>query len=88
MTGGALRAIRTAQDRLYATISGVLGVPPGTVHADTSPDTVSTWDSLNHLTLVLALETEFGITLTPQNVFDMRSVGLMQTILRNHGVDI
>lgn len=61
---------------------------PAAIKADTSPDTVSMWDSLNHLNLVMALETEFGIALTPEQVFDMRNVGVMQTILREHGIDV
>jgi acyl carrier protein len=77
-----------AQDRLYETIGGVLGVPSGALDASTSPETISTWDSLNHLILVTALEAEFGIALTPENVLDMRTVGVIEAILRTHGVDV
>ena len=78
----------TPRDRLYQAIGGVLGLAPAAIESETSPETVSTWDSLNHLNLVMALETEFGIALTPEQVFDIRNVGTMLTILREHGIDV
>ena len=76
-----------ARQRLYDTIEGVLGVPPGTVVESSSPETLPSWDSLNHLNLAVAIEGEFNVTLTPQDVIDMRNVELMQTILREYGID-
>jgi acyl carrier protein len=76
------------KDRLYQAISGVLGVALGEIQTDTSPESVPSWDSLNHLNLVMALETEFEIALTPEQVFEMRNVEMMQRILREHGVDV
>jgi acyl carrier protein len=75
------------RERLYQAIGGVLGLAPTAIESETSPDTVSTWDSLNHLNLVMAVETEFGIALTPEQVFDIRNVGTLLTIVREHGVD-
>jgi acyl carrier protein len=74
--------------RLYATIESTLGVPAGTVQEDSSPETIASWDSLNHLNLVMAVESEFGISLSPQDVVDMRNVALIRTILREYGVDV
>lgn len=51
--------------RLLHTMAAVLGVGETELSDDSSPDTVSTWDSLNHLNLVMAIESEFGIELTP-----------------------
>jgi acyl carrier protein len=73
--------------RLYATIETTLGVAPGTVNDESSPESIASWDSLNHLNLVMAVESEFGISLTPQDVIDMRNVGLIRTILREYGVN-
>ncbi|MCP4663926.1 MAG: acyl carrier protein [bacterium] len=52
-----------------------------------SPETVAGWDSVSHLNLVMALESEFGITLTPEDALEMKNLGLIRTILREHGVD-
>lgn len=77
-----------ARQRLYQTIESTLGVPSGTVSPTSSPETVSSWDSLNHLNLVMALEAEFDITLSADDVLDMRTVGLIETILRERGIGL
>jgi len=56
------------------------------VSDETSPDTVPTWESVSHINLVLALEAEFGISLTPEEAMDMLSVGLVKTILAERGI--
>ena len=76
------------RERLYAAIGATLGVPSGTIDENSSPETLPSWDSLNHLNLVMAVEGEFGSALTPQDALDMRTVGLIQTILREYGVDV
>ena len=47
--------------RVRQILADVLGLDPEEVGPDTSTDTVEAWDSLQHLTVVLALEEEFGI---------------------------
>ena len=79
--------VNTPKDRLYETVAAVLGVPPTTLGDESSPETIKTWDSLNHLQLVMALEAAFSISLTPEDVVDMRNLGLVRTILRDYGVD-
>jgi len=43
--------------------------------ATSSPDTIDTWDSIQHLNFVLALEEKFGLQLSPEEMEQMRSVG-------------
>jgi acyl carrier protein len=53
----------------------------GSITLESSPDTVDGWDSLQHLNLILALEEEFGISLTEDQMVEMLSVGLIVEIL-------
>jgi acyl carrier protein len=53
----------------------------GSITLESSPDTVDGWDSLQHLNLILALEEEFGISLTEAQMIEMLSVGLIVEIL-------
>jgi acyl carrier protein len=53
---------------------------------DTSPDQVSRWDSQQHIALVLQIETTFGISLSMDEMMEMRSVRDIETILQRHGV--
>ncbi|MGD9901835.1 MAG: acyl carrier protein [Vicinamibacterales bacterium] len=83
-----MRATRQSRQKLFEVVELTLGVAPGTVDGSSAPETLPQWDSLNHLNLVMAIESEFGVALAPQDVLDMRSVELMETILRDHGVEL
>ena len=74
------------KERLYCLVSEVLGVPIRDVNEDSSPDSITNWDSLSHLNLVLALETEFGVSLSIEDVTEMLSVRLIRMILTQYGV--
>ncbi|MDB6140153.1 MAG: Acyl carrier protein, partial [Verrucomicrobiaceae bacterium] len=71
---------------LQATVSAVLGIPESAVTDDTSPDSVSGWDSVKHLNLVMALEEAFGTSFSPEETMDMTSVKLMRLILEEKGI--
>jgi acyl carrier protein len=75
-----------AEDRLCRTISAVLGVPADSLSDDASPDTVAEWDSMGHLNLVMALESEFGVSLSAEDALGMRNVAAIRRLLRGRGV--
>lgn len=54
--------------------SDVLGVPTASLKGDSSPDTIEAWDSVQHLSLIMALEQRFGVTLDPADVEKMRTL--------------
>jgi acyl carrier protein len=74
-------------DRLFRTMAAVLGIEPGELNDESSPDSISSWDSLNHLNIVMAVEGEFGICLSAEDALEMRNVALIRTILSTYGVE-
>ena len=62
-------------------MSAVLGVPSESIDDRTSPDTVPTWDSMQHLQLVLALEQEFGVAFEVEEIEAMQRVGVIVSLL-------
>jgi len=58
-----------------------MGVPIEDINDESNPDTITDWESLSHINLVLSLEVEFGVSLSPEDVLEMLSVGLIRTIL-------
>jgi acyl carrier protein len=74
-----------AKDRVYRVVSDVFGVPLESVNDDSSADTIETWDSLTHINLVLSLENEFGVALSPEDAMEMLSVKLIRMILEERG---
>jgi acyl carrier protein len=77
---------QTVNDRLYQVIGQVFGVSVEQINEETSPDTTPNWDSLGHINLILAIETEFGVSLSPEDAMEMLSVKLIRMILEDLGV--
>ena len=45
------------------------------VTSESTPDTVEAWDSVRHLNLMLALESEYGFELSPEEMDEAKSIG-------------
>ena len=68
-------------ERVRGIASDVLQVAPGSLSAESSPQTVENWDSVQHLDLVLALEEQFGVQFEPDEMDGMKSIGAIAGIL-------
>lgn len=55
------------------------------VSAETTAEDIEDWDSLNHITLIDAVESEFGVRFTMGEVSGMKNVGEMAEIIRARG---
>ncbi|MBD5114297.1 MAG: acyl carrier protein [Ruminococcaceae bacterium] len=55
------------------------------VSGDTTADDIEDWDSLNHITLIDAVESEFGVRFTMGEVSGMKNVGEMTEIIKERG---
>ena len=75
-------AVRPEIKALFATVFKY----DGEVSLATSRREVPKWDSLQHVALVAAIEQQFGISLSMDEMIEMRSVGDICTILDRHGV--
>lgn len=62
----------------------VLGLSPGEVTDSMSPQTVADWDSVQHLNLVLAIESRLGVRFDPREIEQMRSIGDIIRITSGH----
>jgi acyl carrier protein len=58
-----------------------MNVPIESVKEDSSPETIETWDSLNHMSLILTLEEEFGIPFSDEEIVEMLNVDLIMYVL-------
>ena len=76
------------EDSVRKTMAVVLDVEPETLTEDASPETISTWDSMSHLNLVMALESEFSISLSAEDALEMNSVAAVRRILSARGAKI
>ena len=69
-------------ERVRGIVADVFGLPVEQVGPDTSPDNIESWDSLQHLNLVLALEQEFGVQFTPEEIEQLLTVELVAALLQ------
>ena len=58
----------------------------GELRIDTSPEDIERWDSLQHVALIAALETKFGISLSMDEMMEIASVADIHTVLERHSV--
>ena len=55
--------------------SDVFGIPANTITDESSPQSIDSWDSMQHLNLVLAIEDRFGVQFEPEEIEEMKNVG-------------
>ena len=63
-------------------VSSVLGLPIEQVTLKTSNDDVENWDSLSIVNLMMAIEEEFQVGLSPEEAGDLLSVELITQVLQ------
>jgi len=67
--------------RVQQIMADVFAVPISQIDLESSADTIETWDSLQHLTFVLAVEQEFGVQFTPEEIEKLISARRVVEIL-------
>jgi len=61
--------------------SDIFGVPADKIGAESSPETIENWDSMQHLNLVLAIEEKFGVQLEPEDIEQMKNIGAVAALV-------
>lgn len=74
------------QERIEKIFFNLFGVSPDACSDALSPKDIATWNSINHLTLVMSLEEEFGVEFSPEEITRLDSFGAVKEALAQHGV--
>lgn len=69
-------------ERVRGCAADIFQVDESTITLASSPDTIDTWDSVNHLSFVLALEEEFALTFPPEDVVEMLNIDLVTLLVQ------
>ena len=64
----------TILEQVRAIAADVLQVPASQILAESSPETLESWDSVQHLNLVLGLEQQFNIQFEPEEMDQMKTI--------------
>jgi acyl carrier protein len=68
-------------EQVKSIASDIFGVPTDKITAESSPETIENWDSMQHLNLVLAVEEKFGVQLNPEDIEQMKSIGAVAKLV-------
>ncbi len=65
----------TILEQVRSVASDIFALPAESITEQSSPESIESWDSTQHLNLVLALEDKFNLQLSPEEIEQMRSIG-------------
>jgi acyl carrier protein len=69
------------EDSLKQIMATILKIDPELIQPDASMDTLSSWDSLRHINLILALEEEFNVLIPDEEAGKITSYPLIKLVL-------
>ena len=64
-------------------MANVFNIDANIITYDSSPDNIETWDSLKHMNLIVALEEEFCVEFTDDEIVDSMNYALILNILES-----
>lgn len=71
------------EDKIKNIMSAVFNVEIEKIDDSISPDTLDEWDSLKHMNLIIALEEEFNVEFSEEEIIEMISYSLIKSTLEN-----
>ncbi len=69
------------EESLKRILATVLKVPVENIDGDTNMDTVESWDSLNHMNLILALEDAYSVRIPDDEATNITSYSLIKLVV-------
>ncbi len=72
------------EEKLNEIVSEIFNIDEDEVNDEMTTDNVGSWDSLNHLKLVTAVEEEFEIKLSMAEIEDIDSIGKLKALISSH----
>jgi acyl carrier protein len=70
--------------KLTEIVAELFDLDPAAVDDGLTPEDVELWDSMNHLRLVSAVEEEFQIKLSMQEIESIRSLAVLRALVEQH----
>ena len=76
----------SVEQRTRRLVAEVFGLPLDSVTRATSHETVEEWDSINVLNLLMAVESEFDVVVSPEEAASFMSVEKILAVLGTKGI--
>jgi len=62
------------REKVFEIVSQVMMIPVEQINEQSTPQNTDAWDSLNHMNLILALEEEFGVRFSDEQIMRMLDI--------------
>ncbi len=72
------------EQKIKEAMAKIFDIAVEKIDENTSPETIATWDSLKHMSLILSLEEEFDIQFEDEELIEMMDFKSILEILKNH----
>ena len=72
----------SVESRVKSVFANLFPIAESAITATTGPEQIESWDSLNHMSLVAGLESEFQISFEVEEIMQLENVGAAITIVR------
>ena len=69
------------ETKLRIVVARVLQADVTDIDMNSSPASIASWDSLNHMQLVFALEEEYAVTFTEEQIADMTTYSAIVSVV-------
>jgi len=69
------------EERLKTVLAQILDIAPQAIDEAASPATISSWDSLKQMQIMLAVEDEFGVQFTDDQIHELQSYASIRQAL-------
>jgi acyl carrier protein len=73
---------------LITLVADILRLPVEEVDEDTGAATDPAWNSLRHVAIIVAVQTAYGVELTPRQARACRSVRTLRDVLAGKGINV
>lgn len=75
----------SVEEKVKDILANILGIPREAVTEETSTETIVTWDSLRHISVILTLEDAFHVRFSGDEIVEMLSLKAILGRLRHRG---
>ncbi len=70
------------ENRIKKVMSEILNIDVSSINDNTSPENVESWDSLKQMNIIVALEEEFDIEFSDEEIGEMLNYRLILEVLK------
>ena len=77
-----------SSDPIKKVMGEIFGLASEKIPDGATMEELESWDSLNHMELMLAVEIEFGVRISTTMMLELVSLDAIQDFLKSQGVDV